>query len=185
VDEAGTREAIGRALLELLAEGRTVSYGAAATRAGVSKGLVQHYFPDRTRLVRFAATTLAARLGRRLRAVTTDTDPAATLVAVLTGLLPTGPDGRLDAAAGRALFALALADPEANTAYRRGRAALTGAVRELLARAAPALTADRLDRTCRDLLGTLDELGTDLLLGELSVERAHELVRDRVAAATG
>jgi AcrR family transcriptional regulator len=185
VDEAGTREAIGRALLELLAEGRTVSYGAAATRAGVSKGLVQHYFPDRTKLVRFAAVTLATRLGRRLQAVTATADPATALVATLTALLPIGPDARLDAAAGRALFALALTDPEANTAYRQGRAALAGAVHDLLERAAPDLAPNRVDQTCRDLLGTLDELATDVLLGELSAERAGELVRDRVADATG
>jgi AcrR family transcriptional regulator len=185
MDEAGTREAIGRALLELLAEGRTASYGAAATRAGVSKGLVQHYFPDRTRLVRFAATTLAARLGRRLQAVPTTADAADTLVATLTALLPIGPDARLDAAAGRALFALALTDPEANTAYRQGRAALAAGVRDLLERAVPGAAPDRVERTCRDLLGTLDELATDLLLGELSAERAAELVRDRVADATG
>jgi AcrR family transcriptional regulator len=185
VDEAGTRDAIGRALLELLAEGRAVSYGAAATRAGVSKGLVQHYFPERTKLVRFAAITLATRLGRRLRAVPTTADPATTLIAVLTALLPIGPDGRLDAAAGRALFALALTDPGANTAYREGRTALAGAVRDLLERAAPCLAPDHVERTCRDLLGTLDELGTDLLLGELSAEQARRLLRDRVVEATG
>src|SRR3954464_12030397 len=36
------------------------------------------------RLVRFAAITLATRLGRRLQAVPTTADPATTLVAVLT-----------------------------------------------------------------------------------------------------
>jgi AcrR family transcriptional regulator len=185
MDETGTREAIGRALLELLAEGSAVSYGAAATRAGVSKGLVQHYFPDRTRLVRFAATTLAARLGARLREVVADppTDPATTLADALVALLPATPDARLDEAAGRALFALALTDPETNRDYRDGRRALAGMVRDLLAAAAPGRDPEGLAGTARDLLGTLGELGTDLVLGEVSAAEAAAALRDRVRAA--
>ena len=185
MDETGTRSAIGRALLELLAEGRAISYGAAAVRAGVSKGLVQHHFPDRTRLVRFAATTLAARLGARLRDAVTlpSADPAATPADALVALLPTTPGARLDEAAGRALFALALTDPESNRTYRDGRRALSALVRDLLAAAAPDHDPARLDRDARDLLGTLGELGTDLLLGELSAEEAATALRERVRAA--
>jgi AcrR family transcriptional regulator len=185
MDEAGTRGAIGRALLELLAEGRPVSYGAAAARAGVSKGLVQHYFPERTRLLRFAAATLAARLGERLRAVPTGDAPAAVLTAVLTALLPADAEARLDEAAGRALFALALTDPQTNADYRRGRAEITAVVRDLVTRAGPGRDPERVERTCRDLLGTLGEVATDLLLGELSTERARELLHRRVADASG
>ncbi|WP_214408212.1 hypothetical protein [Pseudonocardia lacus] len=191
MDEPGTRAAIGRALLELLAEGGAVSYGAAATRAGVSKGLVQHYFPDRTRLVRFAAATVAERLGARLRDAMSDptadavADPAAALAEALVALLPATADSRLDEAAGRALFALALTDPETNRTYRDGRRALTGMVRDLLAAAAPGHAPDRRAETARDLLGTLGELGTDLALGEISATEAARALRERVRAAVG
>lgn len=185
MDEPGTRAAIGRALLELLAEGRAISYGAAATRAGVSKGLVQHYFPDRTRLVRFAAATLAGRLEARVRGAVADPvlDPAATLADALVALLPATPGSLLDEAAGRALFALALTDPETNRDYREGRRALTGLVRDLLAAAAPDHQPDRLSRAARDLLGTLGELGTDLVLGEISPDEAATALRERVREA--
>jgi AcrR family transcriptional regulator len=189
VDEPGARPAIGRALLELLAEGRAISYGAAATRAGVSKGLVQHHFPDRTRLVRHAATTLAARLGARLRAAVPDLtsgagiDAPAALADALVALLPTTGPARLDEAAGRALLALALTDPGTNRDYREGRRAVAGLVRDLLALAAPGRGPDWTERTARDLLGTLGELGTDVLLGELSAADAEARLRDRVGAA--
>jgi len=187
MDEPGTRAAIGRALLELLAEGRTISYGAAATRAGVSKGLVQHYFPDRTRLLRFAAATLAARLEARVRHAVADpsADAATTLSDALVALLPATPDARLDEAAGRALFALALSDPEANRDYREGRRAVAGLVRDLLAAAAPHREPGGLAGTARDLLGTLGELATDLVLGELSADEAAAALRERVREAVG
>jgi AcrR family transcriptional regulator len=193
MDEPGTRAVIGRALLELLAEGRTISYGAAATRAGVSKGLVQHHFPDRTRLVRHAAATLAARLGARVRAAVPGAgrgdgadepvDPVAALADALVALLPTTDAARLDAAAGRALLALALTDPGTNRDYREGRRAVAGLVRDLLAAAVPGRGPGWTERTARDLLGTLGELGTDVLLGELSDAEAEARLRDRVGAA--
>lgn len=190
------RAAIGRALLELLAEGRTVSYGAVAVRAGVSKGLVQHYFPDRTRLVRFAATTLAARLSARLSAVPSvlvlaspaeapGAAPAEVLSEVLTALLPADEAARLDEAAGRALFALALTDPQTNASYREGRLAINGLIRALVARAAPGRDPDWVQRVSRDLLGTLHEVGTDLLLGDLPVAEARRLLRERATGLSG
>ena len=183
MDEAGNRELIGRALLGLLAEGRTVSYGAAAERAGVSKGLVQHYFPDRARLIRFAAATLAARMRDRLQAAASpEAAPSAMLSDILVALLPTTEETRLDEAAGRALFAIALTDPETNTAYRDGRRAINGMVRDLLLAAVPDQDPDP---TVRDLLGTLNEVATDLLLGDLAPATARTLLRDRVARATG
>ena len=175
------RTAIGRALLGLLAEGRTVSYGAAAARAGISKGLVQHYFPDRARLLRHAATTLAARLSARLSAVPAATDPSGMLAGVLVALLPTDAETRLDEAAGRALFALALTDPPTNAGYREGRKAVTGLIGELVAAAAPGHDRGWVERSSRDLLGTLNEVATDLLLGELTPAEAGELVRQRVS----
>lgn len=178
MDEAGNRELIGRALLGLLAEGRTVSYGAAAERAGVSKGLVQHYFPDRARLVRFAAATLAARMRTRLEAaVSPDAGPGDVLADILVALLPTTEDAELDEAAGRALFAIALTDPEINAAYREGRRASNALVRDLLVAAAPGADPEP---TVRDLLGTLNEVATDLLLGDITPDAARDLVRARV-----
>jgi AcrR family transcriptional regulator len=183
MDEAGNRELIGRALLGLLAEGRTVSYGAAADRAGVSKGLVQHYFPDRTRLVRFAASTLAARVRARVEAaVTADAPPAAVLADMLVALLPVSPETRLDEAAGRALFTIALTDPETGAAYREGRRTVNGVLADLVRAAAPGTDPQP---AVRDLLGTLTEVATDLLLGDLDPDTARTLVRERVARATG
>jgi AcrR family transcriptional regulator len=182
VDEAGNRDLIGRALLGLLAEGRTVSYGAAAERAGVSKGLVQHYFPDRARLIRFAAVTLATRMRARLEAVVSPAaEPAVLLADILVALLPTTEEVRLDEAAGRALFAIALTDPEINTAYREGRRAVDALVRDLLVAAAPGVDPEP---TVRDLLGTLGEVATDLLLGDIGPDAARDALRARVARAT-
>ncbi|PTL77576.1 TetR/AcrR family transcriptional regulator [Vitiosangium sp. GDMCC 1.1324] len=185
-NESETRQDdLGLAVLRLIATHGmdAVSYGAVAAEAGVSKGLVQHFFPSRNALVQHAIRLLARRVGRRVEAALRQAPSSAkspSLVHTLLALLPTDDDARLDATAGRALFAHALVDHSVNETYRQGRRASFTLVRTLLAEFRPQGSDRWLDETTRDLLGTLEQVGDDLLLGELKVPQAQALIRQRV-----
>lgn len=186
----GKKEALALAVLRLLATRGmdAVSYGSVAVEAGVSKGLVQHYFPERTQLFDHASQVLARRMAARFEAALTgrkdrtDTASGPDLFRVLVGMLPTDDDARLDAAAGRALFALALSDADANARYRQGRRAALGLIQTLIAQRRPGGPSAFDERVARDLLGTVAQLGEDLLLGELTQRKARTLLRQRLEA---
>ena len=104
----GRKEALALAVLRLLATRGmdAVSYGSVAVEAGVSKGLVQHYFPERSQLFDHASQVLARRMAARFEATLTgrkertDTASGPDLFRVLVGMLPTDEDARLDAPPG-------------------------------------------------------------------------------------
>ncbi|MGA9524878.1 MAG: TetR/AcrR family transcriptional regulator [Myxococcaceae bacterium] len=180
----GRREALGLAVLRLLATRGmdAISYGAVASEAGVSKGLVQHYFPERLQLIDCASQVLAQRMAARLagafagrRAEASESE----LFRVLAGMLPVDDEARMDAAAGRALFCLALSDAEANARYRQGRRAALDLIRSLVAKQRPGVSPAVAEQVARDLLGTAAQLGEDLLLGELTPRKARALLRHR------
>lgn len=181
----GKKDALGLAVLRLLAARgmEAVSYGSVAAEAGVSKGLVQHYFPERAQLVGHASQVLARRVAGRLeRALAAGAGAGGSnLFRVLAGMLPTDDEARMDAAAGRALFTLALSDATANARYRVGRRAAFDLVRALLPQP-PAGDSAWSEQAARDLVGTVAQLGDDLLLGEVSPEEARTLLRRRMEA---
>lgn len=103
-----------------------VSLGEVAAEAGISKGLVQHYFQTRDAMLRYATATLRDRVERRM-----PTEFAAGLTglrAVLIALLPVSDESRTDALVANAFLVRALKDPEIAERFRTGHAQLRGAV---------------------------------------------------------
>lgn len=81
---------LAAALLEVAARNglESASVREVASEAGVSIGAVQHHFPTKEEMLAYSFRTLADRVLARLSAVDPDIDPARTLFAALSQLLP-------------------------------------------------------------------------------------------------
>lgn len=146
-----------------------VSLGEVAATAGISKGLVQHYFASRDDMLLYAAEELRAVIERRITARLAGAPP--TVRAVLAALLPTDADGRRDALVANAFLIRARNDPVIARRVRQGHAMLRDAIASLLPTVDdPLLAADT-------LLALVSGLSEDILLGHLTIKRA-QLVLD-------
>lgn len=100
VDHDGRRVALADALMRLIERdgAEAVSMRAVAAEAGWSTGVLAHYFADKDALLTYAFELVwergAARADRRAAA---GRDPAATLRALLSELLPLDPERRREA----------------------------------------------------------------------------------------
>ncbi|BDZ39437.1 TetR/AcrR family transcriptional regulator [Microbacterium suwonense] len=98
VDHAERRAQIAEALLAVIGrEGLAgVSLRRVAAEAGVTAGMVQHYFASKDEMVSFAMQSAGARYEARIRAsveaLGPDATPAATLRTVLTNYIPRSDD---------------------------------------------------------------------------------------------
>ncbi|MEV0588108.1 TetR family transcriptional regulator [Nonomuraea sp. NPDC050310] len=191
VDHAARRAEIAQAALRLCArEGLAeVSIGRVAQEAGISKGLVQHYFAAKADLLRASAHLLRQEIEQHLRAASREADgPADTLRRTLLGVVELGAQAPLLLLAGHAFFARAAADPEVRGLYRTGGDMLHREVAQLVAAAAPDADASA---EAHVLLGVARGLGDSVLVGELSVAEAttildHQLRRlNRPAGVSG
>ncbi|WP_214103021.1 TetR/AcrR family transcriptional regulator [Acrocarpospora catenulata] len=191
VDHEERRGQISQALWRIAAERglEAVSMREVATAAGMSIGLVQHYFPSKDEMLVYATSRLRERLGERIRrglaAVPLPASPAAQLRALLTALLPTDPDSRAETLVGVAVFIRALNDPSMADRYREGRAQLAAAVADLLQKAGPAKDGDaqrgeEAALAADTLLALVDGLASDLLLGHLTTERALRILNGQI-----
>ncbi|SDK34165.1 TetR/AcrR family transcriptional regulator [Nonomuraea jiangxiensis] len=194
VDHEQRRNQISEALWRIAAERglEAVSMREVAAAAGVSIGLVQHYFASKDELVVHATSHLRRRLDERIRrgvaAVPEPVTPPAALRALLTALLPADPESRAETLVGIAVFIRALNDPALADRYRQGRAQLTAAVADLLGRAAPAAgesSGEEAELAADTLLALVDGLASDLLLGHLSPERAQRILDRQLTNALG
>lgn len=201
VDHEERRRQISQALWRIAAERglEAVSMREVAAAAGMSTGLVQHYFATKDDMLLYATGWLREQLGERIRravaAVPQPSTTAALLRAVLTALLPLDPDGRAETLAGIAVFIRALNDPAMADRYSEGRAQLTAAVADLLAKADPAdggrraehgdaQRAEGVELAAETLLALVEGLASALLLGRLTTERALRIL-DHQLARTG
>ncbi len=104
-DHAERREQIADALLRVVARGglSEVSLRRVANEAGVTAGMVQHYFASKDEMMSFAMRAASARYEERISeavgALGPDAAPAATVRAVLANYIPQSPaelsDGRI------------------------------------------------------------------------------------------
>lgn len=103
VDHAERRERIAQALLALVArDGLSgVSLRHVASEAGVTSGMVQHYFASKDEMLSFAMQSAAVRYASRIQAsveaLGADATPAATLRTVLANYIPQSDDELQDA----------------------------------------------------------------------------------------
>ncbi|MGA8113128.1 MAG: TetR/AcrR family transcriptional regulator [Actinocatenispora sp.] len=172
VDHQQRRLEIAAALWRLAQRGRLegASLNEVAAEAGISKGLVQHYFGSRDELLNFAMTHLRDRIDRRLRdsAQEAPADHRAALRAVLIALLPLDDDGADEVHANHALFNQALRDDSVATRFRAGRDQILTLIAGHLKRARDAgeIRADRQPRQeARIALSVIAGIAEAVLLG--------------------
>ncbi|MEV0400050.1 TetR/AcrR family transcriptional regulator [Actinoallomurus sp. NPDC050550] len=191
VDHDQRRRQIAEALWRISADRglEAVSMREVAAEAGVSIGLVQHYFRDKNDLVGFAVGRLRERIEERVRRSVASTPPPHTprrlLRAVLVALLPLESEGRTESLVGIAVFIRALGDPDLAATYRRGQALLVTAVADQIRAGVRdgELRPDLDAETEADiLLALVSGLTTTLLLGHGSADQVlntldHQLAR--------
>ncbi|MEU6410760.1 TetR family transcriptional regulator [Microbispora sp. NPDC046933] len=178
VDHAARREEIAQAALRLCARDGLagVTIGQVAQEAGVSKGLVQHYFAGKADLLRASAHVLRGEIERHVREAVRDAHgPADTLRRVLLAIVELGVTAVVPLLAGHAFLSMAVADPEIHALYRAGGDAVHRETAALLAASGPAPDVDP-GAEAHALLGLARGLADGVLLGELGVDDAAAIV---------
>jgi len=178
VDHAARREEIAQAALRLCARDGLagVTIGQVAQEAGVSKGLVQHYFAGKADLLRASAQVLRGEIERQVRDAVRDAHgPAETLRCVLLAIVELGVTAVVPLLAGHAFLSMAVADPEIRALYRAGGDGVHREIAALLAAAGPAPDVDP-GAEAHALLGLARGLADGVLLGELGVDAAAAIV---------
>ncbi|GAA4577301.1 TetR/AcrR family transcriptional regulator [Planotetraspora kaengkrachanensis] len=107
VDHEARRRHIVDALLRIASRDGldAVSLREVAAEAGVSMGMIQHYFATKDRMLMFALTQLNARIGERVAAAMDAPSPRAFLRAAILELLPLDDERRSEARIGLAFLA--------------------------------------------------------------------------------
>ncbi|MFD6140770.1 TetR/AcrR family transcriptional regulator [Promicromonospora sp. NPDC060271] len=119
VDPEERRAQIAAALLRVAARQglEAVSLRHVATEAGVTTGMVQHYFPSKEAMMDFALATVGERYGRRMAAnaaaLEAEPSPADVVRVTLTSMIPVDADEREDARVALAFQSYAAARPAA------------------------------------------------------------------------
>ena len=138
VDHEERRQQIAAALLRVLARDGldAVSLRHVATEAGVTAGMVQHYFPSKDAMMKFAMRAAGDRYERRItRQLSSlgDEPPPARIIRVLvTNLLPADAAEADDARIALAFQAYAANNATAAADLAEGNRAITGHLAELL-----------------------------------------------------
>lgn len=143
-----------------------VTLGQVAREAGISKGLVQHYFRGRDEMLLHATSRLHERVGHRIAQGLAEPagsrTPRTAVRAFMVALLPTDDDSRRDALVANAFLIRALKDPAIADRFHAGnrqlREAVVGLVSSAQAEGDPEREADI-------LLALVAGLGNALLLG--------------------
>jgi AcrR family transcriptional regulator len=179
VDHEERRRRIAETLRRIAAdEGlEAVSLGQVAAAAGISKGQVQHYFPTKDAMLRYAVRTLRDQVERQVAAEVAGAPPD--LRTVLVALLPLDDESRTEALVANAFLWRALKDEEIAAQFRTGY----GQLREVLAalvgaeQGAGTWPAD-LDpgREADFLLALTSGLADAVLLGHRTGREAVELI---------
>ncbi|MCE7003226.1 TetR/AcrR family transcriptional regulator [Kibdelosporangium philippinense] len=179
VDHEQRRRQIADAVRGIVADQglEAVSIGTVATAAGISKGLVQHYFPTREAMLRYTTATLRDHVENQVRPEFAGGLPG--LRAALIALLPLGAHSRVEALVANAFVVHALKDPEIAERFRVGHSQLREAVAAMIAAAQADGDLDsQLDATQEAdlLLALVSGLGDAVLLGHRSAAEATSLV---------
>ncbi|WP_028847305.1 TetR/AcrR family transcriptional regulator [Thermocrispum agreste] len=184
VDHEERRQLIAAAVRRIAADRglEGVSLGEVATEAGISKGLVQHYFASKDEMLRYATGTLREQVDRR---VGTDLpEGLAGLRMILLALLPRDAASRTDALVANAFFVRALKDPIIAERFRTGHEQLRHGVAAMISTAQQAgeLNADCDPVTEADLLiAVVTGLIDAILLGHRTIEEAERLIDHQLA----
>ncbi|KRV49007.1 TetR family transcriptional regulator [Wenjunlia vitaminophila] len=173
VDHHARRAEIARALMRVAADRglEAVSLRHVAQEAGVSSGMVQHYFRTKDEMMTFAMEVVSANVQSRVAAAqdpATPTSPGALVRALLVQLLPLDEPRRADGRLALAFYAYAAVRPAMAEKVRQDTALLHDfvTVQVRAAQAAGDAPAD-LDppQAAVELLALVEGLGVQLLGG--------------------
>ena len=170
VDHDARRRLIADALMRVAADQglEAVSLRHVAAAAGVSVGMVQHYFPTKDEMMAFAMSAVSERSEARVRAALAplgaDPPPRLLLRTLIAALLPLDPPSREDGRVALAFLAYAAVRPEAAAGLRPGTAELAGFITGLLP--------SRDEPTAGALLALMEGLGMYLLGGQYTAGQA-------------
>jgi AcrR family transcriptional regulator len=138
VDHGQRRTLIADALMRVAADRglEAVSLRHVAEEAGVSAGMVQHYFRTRDEMMEFAMRVVRERVGRRMEAAGAALGSAPTvraaLRAMLVELLPVDEPRRVDGRVALAFLAYAAVRPAAAASMRPDTAGMLAFITEQL-----------------------------------------------------
>ena len=180
VDHRERRALIADALMRVAAEQglEAVSLRHVAAAAGVSSGMVQHYFRTRDEMMTFALAVVRerneARVTRAVAALGATPTPRALLRTMLAELLPLDEERRADGRVALAFLAYTAVRPEVAAALHDETAALLGFIAGLIRAGQPAGAEGRVDaeRAAVGLLAVMEGLGIYLLGGHYPSETA-------------
>lgn len=163
VDHHERRELLADALMRLAAaqglEG--VSLRQVAAEAGVSTGMVQHYFRTKDEMMTFALGMVADRIRARSEVAAAPATPRDLVRGVLLQILPLDDTRRLEGHVGLAFLAYAAVKPAIQTGLREDSRGMRGFVAQQL-RAAGADGIDP-ELAAIGLMALVDGLGMQLL----------------------
>src|SRR5687768_5586891 len=179
VDHEQRRRLIAEAVRRITADRglEAVSIGEVDAAAGISKGLVQHYFPTREAMLRYTTGTLRDHVENQVGPELTG--GLTGLRAALVALLPLSDESRTEALVANAFIVHALKDPEIADRFRVGHTQLREAVAAMVTAAQAHGDLDaQLDAAQEAdlLLALVAGLGDTVLLGHRTPEEAIALV---------
>lgn len=137
VDHQARRRQIAEALWQITSERglEAVTLRHVAAEAGVSMGLVQHYFSSKDEMLLFAYECLSERAGARITSMVLPDDPHDRLRLVLAEMLPLDDDRVVEAHVGFAFLARSAVEPSIAAVLREGMAWLRGFLADEIRRA--------------------------------------------------
>jgi len=184
VDHRERRTRIADALMRVAAERglEAVSLRHVAAEAGVSAGLVQHYFRTRDEMMAFAIAVVRerneARVGEAVAGLGADPAPRLLLRTMIAALLPLDEQTRADGRVALAFLAYTAVRPAAAALLREDTVAMTGFLAGLLP------DPDAGDAAA-GLLALMEGLGVYLLGGQYTPERALSALDAQLALLFG
>jgi AcrR family transcriptional regulator len=175
VDHESRRRLIADALMRVAADQglEAVSLRHVAAEAGVSAGLVQHYFRTKDEMMAFALSVVkdrsSARIGTAVSALGPDPAPRLLLRTFIAALLPLDDASREDGRVALAFLAYTAVRPSASASLRSDTAQLVAFIADLVpvTPAAPAAAG---------ILALMEGLGVYLLGGQYTAAQALEVL---------
>ncbi|WP_250004204.1 TetR/AcrR family transcriptional regulator [Actinoplanes sp. M2I2] len=170
VDHEGRRRLIADALMRVAAEQglEAVSLRHVAAAAGVSTGMVQHYFRTKDEMMAFALSAVSERSQARISAAVeplgAEPPPRDLLRAMIAALLPLDEPAREDGRVALAFLAYTAVRPAASAGLRPGTADFVHFIASKLPSGEPQQAAG--------LLALMEGLGVYLLGGQYDTEQA-------------
>ena len=160
-----------------------VSLRKVAAEAGVSMGMVQHYFTTKDEMLRFAIEMMAEdtrqRIRRRIAELSEPPTPRLLVETVLTEMIPYPGRRATEAEAAKVWIRRFLLRPESQAALSQGAADLRAALTAQILLARPGEQADA-ERDADTLIALLDGLIYNIVIGQQTAESATAILTTQI-----